>query len=139
MNFNDFKNVNPTERNIPDEMNNSWWQEYFNSLKLIVAQSSNKRMRCGNRYATVNGKNEMSYFVYDGDTQWERYCKFINDVLSTIRRGETDYCYYIYQIADLLRFEHDRLQAVWSPEYECFEVSLKKTNTYQQVNGKTAF
>ena len=124
MNLIDLKTVNPSERKIPKEMTNSEWQQYFNILRLMVQQGTDKRMKYSYSIS-VNGRYDKSYFVYSGDTQWERYCKFINSILSAIRKGECDYCYYIYQISDLLRFEHDRLKAVWLPEYQCFEVSLK--------------
>ena len=64
--------------------------------------------------------------TYHGKTQYQCYCDFINDVLNSIRRGKPDYCYYIYQIAELLKYEHDRLQAVWLEEERCFKLSLNK-------------
>lgn len=47
------------------------------------------------------------YGLYDDKipTTYEYYRKFINDVLRNIRNGETDYCYELYQIRELLRFE----------------------------------
>ncbi len=60
---------------------------------------------------------------YYGKTQYQCYCDFINDILDNIRSGGTDYCFYIYQIAELLKYQHD-LQAVWSQEDECFILSL---------------
>lgn len=77
--------------------------------------------------STVNGVAEQS--EYSGETSYVYYCQFINNVLHTIRGtpnepARKDYCYFIYQIADLLRFEHDRLCVAWKPETECFEVWL---------------
>lgn len=34
--------------------------------------------------------------------------------------------FYIYQIAELLKYEHDGLQAVWLEEERCFKLSLNK-------------
>lgn len=123
MNLEELRTINPSEKTIPKEMTDNEWQKYFSILKLVIHQSSEKRMKYS--YSVlVNGHYDNSYFIYSGDTQWQTYCKFINSVLVAIRNGEPDYCYHIYQISDLLRFEHDRLRAVWLPEYQCFEVSL---------------
>lgn len=63
------------------------------------------------------------YCEYCGETQWKRYCEFINSVLETIRSGEEDYCFYPYQIAELLRFEQG-LIAEYLPDSGCVKVSL---------------
>lgn len=65
---------------------------------------------------------------YHGDTQYQYYCRYINDILWSIRHGKVDYCYYIYQIAELLRFEHDRLQAVYLEQEHCFRLSLRNND-----------
>ena len=105
-------------------MTDEEWQEYFSELRDKIKPCSKKRMKTA--YSIwINGYKDITYFTYCGDTEWQYYCKFINSVLSAIRRGENDYCYHIYQISDLLRFEHDRLKAVWLPNHQCFEVSLE--------------
>ena len=38
-------------------------------------------------------------------TQDGYYCNYINDVLRNIRNGERDYCYHIYQVTELIKFE----------------------------------
>lgn len=125
MNLEKLKMIIKSDKFLLKEMTNSDWQKYLSVLKLIVRQSTEKSMKCS--YPTlVNGYYDYSYSTYSGDTQWQSYCKFINGVLRTIRKGECDYCYHIYQISDLLRFEHDNLEAVWLPEFNCFEVYLKK-------------
>ena len=117
-------NISLFKKTIPVEMTDDEWQEYFNILRDKIKPSLEYRMKTS-YYIWVNGYLDTTYFSYSGDTEWQYYCKFINSVLGTIRKGELDYCYHIYQIADLLRFEHDRLQTMWLPEYQCFEVSLK--------------
>ena len=63
---------------------------------------------------------------YDGETVYQRYCRYINDVLSEIRKGNHDYCYYCYQIRDLLRFEHNRLRTKYYPDGQYVEVWLDR-------------
>lgn len=60
----------------------------------------------------------------DKDSEWARYTRYINSVLNSIRNGNDDYVYHIYQIADLLRFEHDRLRTEYVKEDGYFRVWL---------------
>lgn len=108
-------------------MTNEQWQQYFYILKQIIPQGKEKRMKSRFFKSTVNGVTENS--EYSGETSYVYYCQFINGVLKTIRGSsceppQHDYCYFIYQIVDLLKFEHDRLNVVWKPHYDCFEVWL---------------
>ena len=107
------------------EMSNEEWQGYFAQLKEKIPRSTSMHMKIEHR-TFINGaaNNE---FTYCGDTQWECYCRFINSVLSSIRRGDYDYCYHVYQIADLLRYEPCHLKAEWSAALGgCFMVSLDR-------------
>lgn len=123
-NVRELDNVSSLKKRTPVKMTDEEWQEYFNELRGRIKPCSERRMKTS--YSIwVNGYKGITYFAYCGDTEWQYYCKFINSVLSAIRKGEFDYCYHIYQISDLLRFEHDRLKAIWLPEYQCFEVSLE--------------
>lgn len=110
-------------RKLPENTTNTEWEQYFKVLRLMINPCSETKMRSRYSYS-INNQYDGLYFQYDGDTQWVQYCRFINSILSTIRRGKCDYCYYVYQIADLLRYEHDNLEAVWLPEYQCFKVYL---------------
>lgn len=103
------------------------WQIYFNELRNKIKPSSERHLKSSGSIS-INGYNDFSQFTYCGDTQWQYYCKFINSVLSTIRSGECDYCYHIYQISDLLKFEHDKLKTEWLPKQQCFKVSLTNKN-----------
>lgn len=105
-------------------MTNAQWQEFFEQMRSEAKPSRAKNM------------NEMDFrsrsedilnipYAYHGDTMWQSYCKFINGVLSSIRHGEPDYCFYTYQIAELLRFENRRLRAKWLPTHDCFVVWLQ--------------
>lgn len=111
------------ESDLTDEQ----WQIYFAAMKLQTKQSAESCMNTNLVPLTVNGQPLQS--AYDGDTTYMYYCEFINSVLEVIRgtddeAPEHDYCYFIYQIADLLRFEHERLRTRYLPEYKCFEVWL---------------
>ncbi len=123
-NVRELDNVSSLKKREPVKMTDEEWQEYFSELRDKTKPCSERRMKT--TYSIwVNGCQDITYFAYCGDTEWQYYCKFINSVLRVIRSGECDYCYHIYQISDLLRFEHDRLKAVWLPEQQCFEVSLE--------------
>ena len=106
------------------DWDNSKWNIYFTALKQKVTPISDSKFRT----LPVTRCHLQSGEEYKGETSYQHYCNFINDVLTSIRMGEVDYCYYIYQIADLLRYEpklktrlccEDRLSPyfiVWLPE-----------------------
>ena len=110
---------------VPDSYcTNEDWQAYFKSLASIVEPKSHKRIT----HKDIQNHNSVFYSnpkTNDGEMLWQCYCSFINDTLSLIRRGECCYCFYIYQIAELLQFEHDRLNTEWMPEQKCFKVWLE--------------
>lgn len=123
-NIRELDNISSSKKRIPLKMTDEEWQEYFSELRKKIKPSSEHLMKTS--YSIwVNGYKDISYFTYHSDTEWQYYCKFINSVLRTIRGGECDYCYHIYQISDLLRFEHDKLKTLWIPNQQCFEVSLE--------------
>lgn len=115
--LNDLKEINLNATILSENMTDTEWQDYFARMKMIVEPTNEKQM-CLRPFRSIyeNG-------VYKGDTQAMRYRQFINSVLKTIRSGEVDYAFYIYQISDLLRYEPN-LQAKWLPVSGCFEVSL---------------
>lgn len=85
------------------------WDKLFEEMKRSNVVSKKKRLnsKCG-RYNSY----------YD-------YCSYINSVLKVIRGGEQDYCYFTYQIRDLLRFEPN-LNAIYDYENDVFIVWLEK-------------
>lgn len=115
---------------MPDpKMTDEKWQQYFLVLKLLVKQEKEKMMRQSNSGFIINGQNMDDKVEYKGDTSYSYYCRYINGVLATIRgrngnAPQVDYCYFIYQISDLLKYEHERLRTRYLPEYQCFEVWL---------------
>ena len=98
------------------------WDAIFGRLYESTRQSRQKYMLGRSEETKFFGAHYIDSSTDDGI--WERYCQFINDVLRNIRKGETDYCYFVYQIADLLQFEHERLIAKWMPRLKCFCVHL---------------
>jgi len=119
-----------TKKGLPSgATNNSEWQTYFKVLKAVVKPSAEKYLpkAYSPRQTYYRNYNQ----VYDGETQWYRYVQFINQILRNIRRGEEDYCYYTYQILELLRFEPENLCADWLEDDECFKVYLLN-NTVKQ-------
>ena len=135
MKIEDLKNINLGKGKPNPNMDNTQWQEYFNFMKLSIQQSKDKYIRFNSCPIIVNSYINDNQFMYQGETQWSTYRAFINNALKTIRSGEYDYCYYIYQIADLLKYEHDNLVTLWLPEYKCFQVWLKNKLKPTQNNN----
>ena len=95
---------------LSDDMTDAEWRKFFAQMKVDIEPTGMEHMPMP--------KNETQDVTCDF-----QYEQFINNILDAIRQGETDYCYYIYQIRDLLRFE-PRLKAKWLQDDECFEVSI---------------
>lgn len=103
---------------LSDDMTDVEWQKFFTQMKVDIKPT-------GERYMTKPGTAPIKDGnEYRGETTAVRYKQFINDILRTIRQGEIDYCFYIYQIRDLLRYE-PRLKAKWLRDGECFKVSIE--------------
>lgn len=96
------------------------WQVEFYFRKMFVKPyppNIRKMSVCTNRgYETTQ--------TYSGEFQYKRYSMYINDVLKTIRKGKVDYCYFIYQIMDILKFHYNDLRTKYIDDY--WEVWLEK-------------
>lgn len=101
----------------PKDYTNQQWQFDFEILKQFVTPAQENEMRII--------RDTSLYGSYHGKTQYQNYCSFINNILKNIRNGEVDYCFYIYQIADLLKYEQEKLEVQWLQSERCFRVSLK--------------
>lgn len=100
------------EQKILKSLSDEEWQIYFKILKIIVSCSDDLP--------------SCSYYDYKSDDICKQdYCLFIDSILSSLRSGNTDYCFHISQILDLLNFENERLRARWLPKYKCFKVYLQ--------------
>lgn len=108
---------NENGRPLP-ELTNNEWQGVFATMKDNAISST------APKYNTRTESMPKYLNAHMPETQWTRYKQFINNTLKTIRNGEEDYCFYTYQIADLLRFEKDRLMSEYSPVDRCFKVWL---------------
>ena len=97
---------------------NEEWQKDFIKIKEKVRSSKLNFIPVIKEFDNTN-------YTYHGKTQYQYYCDFINNTLKEIRNGETSYCFYVYQIAELLKYEHERLCSIWSEEDRCFYISLK--------------
>ena len=109
----EMKLVSNTNGRPSSTLTDEKWQKEFNIRKLFVkpVDKSIKRFGQKNSFSEETGYwNEETMGTYHGATNWQEYCSFINDVLSCIRAGQVDYCYYIYQIESLLKFHHDDLR-----------------------------
>lgn len=99
------------------------WQKEFKLRKLFVTPTNKKKM--GGKFSKESGTwNEETSGIYCGATNYQEYCGYINDVLRTIRSGQRDYCYFIYQITDLLRFHFNDLRTKYCDGY--WEVWLER-------------
>lgn len=109
--------VTETTGRPPENYTDLQWQQDFIRIKESINPSSLRKMKFSR---DPNNPN----YTYHGKTQYQYYCSFINNILSTIRNGESDYCYCIYQVAELLKYEHDKLKTKWLEDCSCFELSL---------------
>lgn len=101
------------------------WQEELAIRKLYITPYNKNISKLGGKYSRgSNSWNPDTDGEYHGTTNWQQYCTYINSVLSTIRSGEHDYCYYKYQIMDLLKFHYDTLRTRYCDGY--WEVWLER-------------
>lgn len=83
------------------------WQQEFQFRKLQIKPYGPNHTRMGGHYSRESYRREDD--TYDGLTNYQQYCRTINDMLSVIRSGKIDFCFFTYQIMDLLRFHYDDL------------------------------
>lgn len=119
-------NGRPTP-NLTDEK----WQKEFNVRKLFITPHSNNWKKLKGQNSKESRKwIEETQGTYYGQTNWQEYCAYINDVLRNIRSGQIDYCYYIYQIMDLAKFHFDTLKTKYRDGY--WEVWLEGVYKYEE-------
>jgi hypothetical protein len=106
-------------------LTNEKWQKEFNLRKMFIMPYPNTVKKLKSAYSSESGKwNTDTQGTYHGCTNWQSYCSYINDILSNIQSGQVDYCYYIYQIIDLLKFHYDDLRTKYCDGY--WEVWLER-------------
>lgn len=94
------------------------WQKEFNVRKMFITPHNKDVRRLKGQNTKESGLwNEETQGTYHGQTNWQEYCAYINDVLKNIRSGQRDYCYFIYQIMDLAKFHFDTLRTKYCDGY----------------------
>ena len=119
------KLISNTNGRPTSTMTDEKWQKEFMLQKMFITPFPKEIRRLKGKHCRESGKwNEETQGTYDGATSWQSYCNYINDVLANIRAGQTDYCYYIFQILDLLKFHYDDLRTKYRDGY--WEVWLER-------------
>lgn len=92
-------------------LTNIQWQEELKFRKLYITPYDKPLSRISGKYSRgfSDKLDQNGNTVYTGITNWQVYCSYINDVLKNIRKGQVDYCYFAYQVLDLLKFHFDEL------------------------------
>lgn len=94
--------MQPVDQSI-STLNSKGWSLLFGLLKQNNIPTYDKTMKKAPSAVIVNQHWGLSTSA-DAETSDSRYRNYINSILSNIRSGNIDYCYYIYQVRDLLRF-----------------------------------
>ena len=119
MELHELKEVKPTRLNYgrpSSTLTDKEWQNEFALMKLYITPNNKKITRMGGKFS--RGQEKVSEDrEYDGVTNWQSYCSYINDVLKNIRIGNHDFCYYGYQLVDLLKFHYDNLRTRYCDGY----------------------
>lgn len=106
-------------------MTDEKWQKELNLRKMFITPYPKEIKKMKGKYTKESGMwNEETMGTYHGCTNWQSYCSYTNDVLRNIRKGQVDYCYYIYQILDLLKFHYNDLKTKYCDGY--WEVWLER-------------
>ena len=101
-------------------MTDEQWQHRFEAMRSNTQISNYKKLT---HMAQMHSKTGEGYY---GDTMYHYYKVFINDVLEQIRLGHHEYCYYTYQIQELLKYENSRLMSKYHPQDQLWEVWLRR-------------
>lgn len=87
-------------------MTNEDFQQQLEIMRGLNQETSSRKFNSpttpyvvGKYYFKLSNENEETGNTY--------YIKFVNDVLKNLRKGEIEYCYYIGQVKELLRFLPD--------------------------------
>ena len=119
------KLISNTNGRPTSTMTDEKWQKEFILRKLFVKPYPKDIKHMKSKYSKESGSwNEETQGRYDGQTNWQQYCSFINDALECIRANQIYYCYFIYQIMDLAKFHFDDLKTRYCDGY--WEVWLER-------------
>lgn len=117
--------VSNTNGRPTDFLTDEKWQKEFTLRKMFITPHDKYYKKLTGKYSKESGSwNKETKGEYQGTTNWQQYCSFINSVLDTIRTGQVDYCYYIYQILDLAKFHYNDLRTKYCDGY--WEIWLER-------------
>lgn len=123
------KLVSTTEGRPSSTLTDEKWQQEFKLRKMFITPYEKSIKKLGGGFSKESGMwNTETMGKYYGQTNWQEYCSYINDVLNNIRAGQADYCYFIYQIIDLAKFHYEDLRTKYCDGY--WEVWLEKEENY---------
>lgn len=106
-----------------------WQKEFEIRKRFVMPYKDGNTKKLSGKYTKESGKwNEETCGEYLGCTNWQSYCTYINEILRNIRSGQIDYCYYIYQILDLLKFHHEDLRTKYMDGYWKVWLTKSKNN-----------
>lgn len=109
--------VSLTTKTPPSDYTDAQWQLDYYEIKSILREQKLK----SEKVKTTQG------FPIDvpqnGKTNQQYYYSFLIDTLSELRSGHKAYCYFVYQIVDLLRLDHN-VHAKFFPDDGYFSLSL---------------
>ena len=130
------KVISNTDGRPAEHLTDETWQKEFDIRKLFITLYGRKVKKLGGRFSRESsGGTEENPRTYDGCTNWQSYCSFVNDILLNIRAGQVDYCYYIYQIMDLAKFHFHDLKTRYCDGYwEVWLDSAKRQEEGGAVN-----
>ena len=121
----EMKLISNTNGRPSSTLTNEKWQKEFNIRKMFITPYPKNIKKLKGKHSKESGMwNEDTQGTYYGCTNWQSYCSYINDVLSNIRSGQVDYCYYIYQILDIAKFHYNDLKTRYRDGY--WEVWLER-------------
>ncbi len=121
----ELKLISNTNGRPPSSMTDEKWQKELNLRKLFITPYPKTITKLKGQFSKESGMwNEEIQGTYHGCTIWQSYCVYINDVLNNIRAGQVDYCYFIFQIIELLKFHFDDLRTKYCDGY--WEVWLER-------------
>lgn len=104
-------------------MTDKEWQNQFVTTRLYITPHPSSMTKMGGKYSRGQQKRSEDG-TYDGITNWQSYCSFINDVLNQIRLGKHDFVYFGYQLIELLKFHYNTLRTKYCDGY--WEVWLER-------------
>lgn len=114
----EMKIISNTDGRPPYNLTDEKWQKEFNVRKYFISPLPSTIKKMGGKYSKETGCwNEETMGTYYGPTNYQEYCGRINDLLSVIKSGQIDYCYFIYQITDLLKFHYNDLRTKYYDGY----------------------